>query len=105
MRNGELADPAVPPEAPRDRLSDDVLQLPGRLEGNGDELVVGGDGVPELAHAARPSDIGDGKLLEDEAERVTARERPRLGVHGGDQITTVAADLVRDWNLEKSRAF
>jgi hypothetical protein len=84
MRNGELADPTVPPEAPGDRLSDDVLQLPRRLEGNGDELVVGGDGVPEPAHAARPSDVGDRKLLEDEAEGVAARERPELGVHRGD---------------------
>jgi hypothetical protein len=47
MRNGELADPIVPPEAPGDRLSDDVLQLLRHLEGNGDELVVRGDGVPK----------------------------------------------------------
>ena len=81
MRNRELPNPTVSPEASRDRLSDHVSEFPLRLEGLDDDLV--GDRVPDSAHATRSSELRDADVaaaaepLEDQAESVAVRKDRR----------------------------
>ena len=85
MRNRELPNPTVSPEASRDRLPDQVSEFPLRLEGFDDELV--GDRVPDSAHATRSSELRDSAVsaaaaepLEDQAESVAVcKDRREVG--------------------------
>lgn len=81
MRDGEFPDAVISPEASGGGFPDDVLQLPRRFEGVGDDLLIRGDGVPRAADAARASEVGDRKLLEDEAEGVAASQGGEVRVH------------------------
>lgn len=83
MRDGEFGEAVVPPEASGGRFSDDVLQLPRGFEGFCDDLLIGGHRVPGAADAAGASEVGDRKLLEDEAEGVAARQGREVRVHRG----------------------
>ena len=84
MGGSELREGIVSPEASRKGVADDGLELPGCEEGGGEDVPVGGDGVPEAGDAAGAGEVGDGKLLEDGAEDVGGGERREVGVHGGD---------------------
>lgn len=83
MRDGEFGEAVVPPEASGGRFSDDVLQLPRGFEGFCDDLLIGGHRVPGAADTAGASEVGDRKLLEDEAEGVAARQGREVRVHRG----------------------
>lgn len=83
MRDGEFGEAVVPPEASGGRFSDDVLQLPRGFEGFCDDILIGGHRVPGAADAAGASEVGDPKLLEDEAEGVAAGQGREVRVHRG----------------------
>lgn len=74
MRNRELTKTVVLPEASVEGISDDAVQLPGSSKGSGEDLLVGGDGVPNSADAAGSSQVRNRQLLEDEPEDVAAGE-------------------------------
>lgn len=82
--DGEFGEGIVSPEASREWVADNIVQFPRGDEGSGEHLPLGGDGVPETADAAGTSEIGDRKVLEDEAEDVGGGECREMGIHGGD---------------------
>lgn len=81
MRDGEFSERIVSPEVSRRWLSDDMLQIPRGFEGSGDDLLIGGDRVPDSADAAGASKVGNRELLEDEAEGVAASQGREVRVH------------------------
>lgn len=81
MRDRKLSKTIISPEAPRARLPYHILHLPRCFESSSDNFLIGSNGVPETGNAAGTSQVGDGKLLEDEAEDVAAGEGEEVRVH------------------------
>ena len=87
MRNGELAQAIIPPEASGARISNNLLQFPWRLEGCGLDLPITGDGAPKPANASGTGQIGDRKLLEDDPESISASQAREVGIHRRNRVS------------------
>lgn len=81
MRDRELSKAIISPEAPGARLPYYILNLPRRFESTGNNFLIGSNRVPETGNAAGTSQVGDGKLLKDEAKDVAAGEGEEVRVH------------------------
>lgn len=81
MGDGEFGEGVVSPEASREWVADDVVQFPRGDEGSRYHVPLGGHGVPETTHAAGTCEIGDWKVVEDEAEDVGGGERREIRIH------------------------
>lgn len=85
MRDRELPDAVIPPEASGAWSADHIAQPPWCSERVGQQVPIGRDRVPRSADAARPGEVGDRKPLKDEPEGVTAGQGREVRIHAGDR--------------------
>lgn len=84
MRDSELPNSIISPEAFRAGLPHHFQKLPRSHECLNYHLVIRSDGVPGLANAAGTCQVCERELLEDESESVDVHQSREMGIHWGD---------------------
>lgn len=73
MGDGEFGQTSVFPEASRKWSPNDSLQIPRSNESPSEDILIGGDRIPESGNAAGACKVWNGEFVEDDSECVSAR--------------------------------